>query len=186
MRHFTIGLDYGTNSVRALIVDAASGAEVGASVFNYPSGDHGILLDPRQPDLARQHPQDYLDGLVAAIKGALAAAAQSKGVSPAQVFDEGEFPDVLALRDRWVAVEAHRAEWWKALPEDAVSKKLRYKNLKGEPFEGRLWELVQHVVNHSSYHRGQVVTLLRQLGAKPPATDLVAYDREQRAKAARG
>lgn len=109
-----------------------------------------------------------------------------KGVSPSQVFDEGEFADVLALRDRWVAVEAHRAEWWKSLPEDAVSKKLRYKSLKGEAFEGRLWELVQHVVNHSSYHRGQVVTLLRQLGVKPPATDLVAYDREQRAKAARG
>jgi uncharacterized damage-inducible protein DinB len=104
-----------------------------------------------------------------------------KGLSPTQVFDEGEFADVVALRDRFAVVEAHRAEWWKALPEDAVSKRLRYKNTKGEAFEARLWELIQHVVNHSSYHRGQVVTLLRQLGAKPPSTDLMLYDRELKA-----
>ena len=104
-----------------------------------------------------------------------------KGLSPTQVFDEGEFPDVVVLRDRWAAVEAHRAEWWKALPEDGVSKRVRYKSTKGEPFEARLWELIQHVVNHSSYHRGQVVTLLRQLGVKPPSTDLVLYDRELKA-----
>src|SRR5262245_53024830 len=57
-----------------------------------------------------------------------------KGISPTQVFDEGEFKDVVALRDRWAVVEAHRAEWWKALPEDGVSKRVRYRSLKGEPF----------------------------------------------------
>ena len=46
-----------------------------------------------------------------------------------------------------------------------------------------LWQLVQHVTNHSTYHRGQVVTFLRQLGAKPAATDLVAWDREKGARA---
>lgn len=108
-----------------------------------------------------------------------------KGVSPTEVLDEGEFADVVALRDRWSVIEEHRASWWKALPEDGVSRKLKYKNLKGEAFEARLWELVQHVVNHSSYHRGQVITMLRQLDAKAPATDLVVYDRELKAKAAR-
>lgn len=108
-----------------------------------------------------------------------------KGVSPTEVLDEGEFSDVVALRDRWTVVEAHRALWWKALPEDEVSRRLKYKTVKGEAFEARLWELVQHVVNHSSYHRGQVVTMLRQLDAKAPTSDLVAYDRELKAKAAR-
>ena len=53
---YTIGVDYGTNSVRALVVDVADGKEVGTSVVNYPSGQAGILLDPKDANLARQHP----------------------------------------------------------------------------------------------------------------------------------
>ena len=63
-------------------------------------------------------------------------------------------------------------------------RRLRYRNLQGQEFEAPLWQLVQHVANHSTYHRGQVVTLLRQLGAKAVATDLVAWDRERAAKRA--
>jgi uncharacterized damage-inducible protein DinB len=108
-----------------------------------------------------------------------------KGVSPNRFMDEGEFPDVIALRDRWAAIEGHRDSWYRALKEDAVSRRISYKNLKGEPFTAPLWQLIQHVVNHSSYHRGQVVTMLRQLGAKAPATDLVVWDREYKTRAAR-
>ena len=70
----TLGVDFGTNSVRALIVDTATGAELGTFVSPYPSGREGILLDPKTPDLARQHPQDYLDCLEACITGAIADA----------------------------------------------------------------------------------------------------------------
>jgi uncharacterized damage-inducible protein DinB len=56
---------------------------------------------------------------------------------------------------------------------------IEYRNFKGEPFSSRLWPLVQHVANHGSYHRGQVAVFLRQLGVKPPTTDLVAFDRER-------
>ena len=59
---YAIGLDYGTNSVRALIVDVATGEEVGTSVWGYAHGNEGVLLDPRNPNLARQHPADYLTG----------------------------------------------------------------------------------------------------------------------------
>ena len=52
-RAFTIGLDYGTNSVRAVVVDCADGTMVGAHVFDYPSGDHGVIVDARDPHLAR-------------------------------------------------------------------------------------------------------------------------------------
>jgi L-ribulokinase len=71
---FTIGIDYGTNSVRAVVVDTADGRVVGTRVFDYPSGDHGVLLDPRQPHLARQNPADYIEGLRIAVGGALKAA----------------------------------------------------------------------------------------------------------------
>src|SRR5512133_2528261 len=75
---YALGIDYGTNSVRALVVDCASGREVGTAVFDYPSGDHGILLDPREPHLARQNPADYILGLAKSVADALAAAEREK------------------------------------------------------------------------------------------------------------
>src|SRR4051794_28034400 len=75
---YTIGVDYGTNSVRAVVVNTTDGSVVGARVFDYTSGDHGVLLDPRQPHLARQNPADYIEGLRVAVAGAL-AEADSKG-----------------------------------------------------------------------------------------------------------
>ena len=55
---YTLGLDFGTNSVRALLVDTADGTEVGTSVHDYESGEMGILLDPADHNLARQDPAD--------------------------------------------------------------------------------------------------------------------------------
>jgi len=57
---YALGLDFGTNSVRALIVDPANGREVATAVANYPSGRAGIILDPKDPNLARQKPDDWL------------------------------------------------------------------------------------------------------------------------------
>ena len=59
---FVVGIDFGTNSVRAIVVSCEDGREVGEAVFNYPSGDHGVLLHPRDPHLARQNPADYIEG----------------------------------------------------------------------------------------------------------------------------
>jgi L-ribulokinase len=69
-----IGLDYGTNSVRCVIVDTADGRELGTCVYAYPTGEAGILLDPADHNLARQNPADYLHGAEVAIAGAIAAA----------------------------------------------------------------------------------------------------------------
>jgi len=76
MKRYAIGLDYGTNSCRSLLVDLDTGRELGSTVFPYPSGEMGILLDPADPHVARQNPQDYLDGLVAIVQGALAQARE--------------------------------------------------------------------------------------------------------------
>jgi L-ribulokinase len=89
MAKYTIGLDYGTNSVRALVVDVATGAEAGTAVHGYAHGKEGVILSS-DPNLARQHPADYLEGAEIAIKAALAAAAKKvKGFKPAQVIGIG-------------------------------------------------------------------------------------------------
>ena len=89
MSSYSIGLDYGTSSVRGLLVDVQNGAEIASSVFPYPHGKAGIILDDRDPDLARQHPQDYLDGAVSVISGVLSAAEALSDFAPSQVIGIG-------------------------------------------------------------------------------------------------
>lgn len=86
---YTIGLDYGTQSVRALVVDVRTGEEVGTGVFPYPSGSDGTYVDPDDPNLARQAPQDYLDGLVESVQLALDDAQGTDGFRPAAVIGLG-------------------------------------------------------------------------------------------------
>ncbi len=89
MPTYTIGLDYGTSSVRGLLVDTADGTEVATSEFAYPHGVSGVLTDARDTLLARQHPQDYLDGAAAVIKEVLAAARAVPGFESGQVVGLG-------------------------------------------------------------------------------------------------
>jgi len=76
---YSIGLDYGTNSVRAILVNTLTGEEVATSVWDYPSGDAGVLTDPRDPNLARQNPRDYIEGLHAVLSE-IATNAKRAGV----------------------------------------------------------------------------------------------------------
>jgi L-ribulokinase len=73
---YTIGLDYGTNSVRSLIVNVANGREVASAVWNYENGTQGVILS-RDPNLARQHPADYVKGAEVTIKKALGLAKRA-------------------------------------------------------------------------------------------------------------
>jgi len=75
--NYTIGLDYGTNSVRCLIVEVTSGAEVGTAVHEYETGQAGIIIDPADHNLARQNPADYLKGIEVTVKAALAKAKKA-------------------------------------------------------------------------------------------------------------
>jgi L-ribulokinase len=86
---YTVGLDYGTNSVRALLVNAANGCEVATSVWGYEHGDAGVILS-RDPNLARQHPADYIKGAETTIKKVLAEARKNvRGFHPGQIVGIG-------------------------------------------------------------------------------------------------
>ena len=82
---FTIGIDFGTNSARALVVRCRDGAELGSCVANYRSGRQGVLLDPRDSHLARQYPGDHLLAMEQCVRGALAEAKGKGGFTPRAV-----------------------------------------------------------------------------------------------------
>ncbi|HEY1778888.1 MAG TPA: ribulokinase [Roseiarcus sp.] len=108
---FSLGVDFGTNSVRALVVRCSDGAEYGSRVVDYPSGAQGILLDPKDGLLARQHPADYLFGLEESIKGALAEARRKPDFDPAKlvgigVDSTGSSPIPVDARNQALAASA--------------------------------------------------------------------------------
>jgi L-ribulokinase len=87
---YVIGLDYGTNSVRCLVVDAKDGRELGTAVYEYESGQAGILLDKTNHNVARQNPADYLKGMEVTIRQAAKQAQKSdRKFSPDQIIGIG-------------------------------------------------------------------------------------------------
>jgi len=86
---YTIGMDFGTNSVRALVVRLPDGEEIASYVQDYRYGNHGVIEEAGSPNLARQHPQDYVDGAEMAIRGALEAARGDAGFAPERVIGLG-------------------------------------------------------------------------------------------------
>jgi L-ribulokinase len=89
MSQYSLGIDYGTNSVRALIVDVANGEEIATAVWNYSGGEEGILLDPNDPNLARQKPMDYFEGFCRATLEAITRARTKSGFTPDQIVGIG-------------------------------------------------------------------------------------------------
>jgi L-ribulokinase len=87
--YYTIGLDFGTNSARVLIVDVADGRELANYIWNYRRGDAGIILRADHPDLARQHPADYVAALENGIRVALEHAATDREFSRENVIGLG-------------------------------------------------------------------------------------------------
>jgi L-ribulokinase len=77
MRKYSLGLDFGTNSCRSLIVDIFNGKEVATSVFPYPSGVDGVFIDDKEPNIARQNPEDYFIGMERSVRSAVKKAKEN-------------------------------------------------------------------------------------------------------------
>jgi L-ribulokinase len=122
---YVLGVDFGTNTARAVVVDCADGRAVGIAVSEYPSGEHGVITDRRNAHLARQHPGDYLATLRGSVRGALRAAKRKQGFKPERVIGigvdtTGSTPipvdaacRPLALDRRWKQHPAAQAWLWK-------------------------------------------------------------------------
>ncbi len=103
------------------------------------------------------------------------------GTSPPAMWAAAEFPDPASVRGRWEEVQRDLAAFVGRQTSESLEAVCRYKNLKGQDMSYPLWQLMVHMPNHATYHRGQVTTLLRQLGAQPVATDFVLWCGERKA-----
>jgi len=97
------------------------------------------------------------------------------GRSPNKVdreeYSAEKLPTLEAVRDRWRTVEHNMRAYLSGLQESVLREPLHYTNFKGERWTYPLWQTIMHLANHQTYHRGQITTLLRQLGAAAPAID---------------
>jgi uncharacterized damage-inducible protein DinB len=107
-----------------------------------------------------------------------------QGRSPGGLPSPQDFPDLAALRARWSEVEPELLLYVNALKVSDLETVVEYRTAKGTALSNPLWQSLQHLVNHGTYHRGQLTTLLRQLGATPVSTDMIAFYRERAAQAA--
>jgi uncharacterized damage-inducible protein DinB len=102
------------------------------------------------------------------------------GETPSSLLAYDTFPDVDSIRRAWVDLEGKVRPFVEGLGEAGVSRVFEYKLLSGAAGRSPFSQMLTHVVNHGSYHRGQVTTLLRQLGAPPPKpTDMIAFYRQR-------
>jgi len=107
-----------------------------------------------------------------------------QGKTPAAMPRADEFPDLASLRARWSEVERDLQTYVEGLSAADIEGFFEYNDLKGNSHRNLRWQTLQHLANHGTYHRGQITTMLRQLGATPVSTDLIGFYRERQAQAA--
>ena len=160
-------------------------AEALSSLIDYHYWARNRLLDAVERLSPEQFRQD-LGNSFDSVRGTLAHLVSAerawcsrwRGESPTGHLAPTDFETVEEVRARWLEAEAQVREFVEQLGADGVNRVFRYTQLDGAPRNSVFWQMLQHVVNHASYHRGQVTTMLRQLGARPPQSqDLIAFYR---------
>jgi uncharacterized damage-inducible protein DinB len=106
-----------------------------------------------------------------------------QGRSPSALVSGAGFPDLASIRAKLEEMDQYYIDFVGKLTQQDLDRVIRYKSFTGDEFSNPVWQSLHQVSNHASYHRGQVVTMLRQLGVKPVSTDLIMYYREQAAAA---
>jgi uncharacterized damage-inducible protein DinB len=101
-----------------------------------------------------------------------------RGTSPTEFPPESSLASLAEVRAAWDALWRDQQAYLSELRESDADLPLSFKTFKGDPDTRPLGDLMRHVINHATYHRGQVVTMLRQLGKTPPSTDYIRFLRE--------
>ncbi len=101
-----------------------------------------------------------------------------KGLSTEDLLKPFSFNTNEALSESWEDLEREREEYFRELDENTLNETIQYLDTKGQPVTILLWQAIYQAINHSTFHRGQIITKFRQLGKTPPLTDFVRYCRE--------
>jgi uncharacterized damage-inducible protein DinB len=102
-----------------------------------------------------------------------------QGRAPAEFPKAENYSNLSDIKTRWKSIDADMNRYVSALAANDITRIIEFRNTKGISFRHPLWETMQHLVNHSTYHRGQVTTLLRQLGGAPQYCDMIYFFRER-------
>src|SRR6202046_989329 len=108
-----------------------------------------------------------------------------EGRAPHKYPPATDFPPLESVLRRWSEVERNLLEYIASLTQQDLDHVISHKTVAGVPQAAPLWQMLQHLVNHGTYHRGQVATMLRQLDAKAISTDLILFYRERAAAQAK-
>ena len=140
------------------------------------------VLTPEQlkTDLATSH-QSMHGTLTHLLSAEWIWLMRCTGSSPKALFDPVDFPTLDSLKAKLTEVGQDQKRFIEELSDEGFEQVISYTNTKVEQWEYPLQHIMQHVVNHSTYHRGQITTMLRQLGAKAVMTDFIFYFDEKSA-----
>jgi len=98
-----------------------------------------------------------------------------QGVQGRTLLNPDDFPTYASIINPWDDFRKRLNYFLESLKEEDIKQEFKFRNLKGTPYSLILWKQMLHVTNHSSFHRGQVITMLRQLKKLPPSLDLIYY-----------
>jgi uncharacterized damage-inducible protein DinB len=154
-------------------------------LFAYDSWANGLLIDAieRLPpekqrlDLKASH-RSLFGTMVHVVAAEEIWLSRWKGAPRARLTREEEIPDSSALTRWWSEVRAERDAFAEALVEGDLDREMEMSTTSGAVYRHRFSDMFRHVVNHGSYHRGQVAAMLRGLGETPPPTDLIRFVRQ--------
>lgn len=102
-----------------------------------------------------------------------------QGISPPSLPKVDRFGDLESLRQEWAQHDVKLLGFVRGVSQSDLDRDMEYSTLKYGKYRNPLWQSMMHLINHGTYHRGQVTTLLRQHGAKPTLLDLIHYYRER-------
>ncbi len=143
------------------LVDAASALTPEELMRDFATGDHNVL-----GTLVHVYAADRI------------WLGRIKGNPPARFLVPEQDMHLAVLRSDWPALLERWKQWAALLTEESIHRDISYKSTKGDAFVTPTWQIVLHVVNHATHHRGQVSGFLRAMGHIPPSLELTAFYRE--------
>ena len=152
------------------------------ALYAYNTWVNNLLLDAASPlsfDVLRDRHGATFDSIhdnFAHILGAqIIWLSRWRGTSPSKLTSGDDYADLAAIRAEWVSHQADLDRFLAQLTPNDLVGKIRYVNVAGQPFAYRLWQMLIHVVNHGTHHRGEIAELLTRAGHPPPPTDFLRY-----------